>query len=110
MSHPSAIGGSPKRQWPVILLIVVLVSAVSLALGLMVVGPIIQRREVESVRRVCGAVRRARHRNAGWDRNARAARLPDPRAGEAARLPRVPHSGTASPDRSAEAAPASLAA
>jgi septal ring-binding cell division protein DamX len=44
MSHPSAIGGSPKRQWPVILLIVVLVSAVSLALGLMVVGPIIQRR------------------------------------------------------------------
>jgi cell division protein FtsN len=44
MSHPSAIGGSPKRQWPVILLIVVLVSAASLALGLMVVGPIIQRR------------------------------------------------------------------
>src|SRR5436190_12318069 len=44
MSHPSAIGGSSKPQWPVILLIVVLVSAASLVLGLMVVGPIIQRR------------------------------------------------------------------
>jgi cell division protein FtsN len=44
MSQPTAIDSSRKPQWPVILIIVALVSAASLALGLMVVGPIIQRR------------------------------------------------------------------
>jgi cell division protein FtsN len=43
MPHPDAIRGTEKPRWPVVVFVIGSVSAVSVALGLTVVGPMIQR-------------------------------------------------------------------
>src|SRR4051794_21817520 len=43
MPHSDATYGAPRARWPLVILVVGSVAAASLALGLLVVGPIIQR-------------------------------------------------------------------